>query len=310
MSESHRSHLIPILQALLVTVLWSTSWVLIKFGLKDIPALTFAGLRYTIAFLVLAMVVLSSQELRKSLRSLSRSNWLQLITLGLVFYALTQGAMFVAIEHLPAISLSLILSFTPAVVALMAIPWLGERPRRVQWIGMSLFLLGVMIYFAPFQVSLKVAGVAAGITCLLANAISTLMGRAINRRQDLHPLGVTVVSMGVGSLALLVVGLATQGLPRLDAGSWGIILWLAVVNTAFAFTLWNHTQRRLTAVESSIINNTMTIQIAILAWLFLGETLNAKGIAGLTLAVVGVLLVQRPRPVERSGREPEIREPG
>jgi drug/metabolite transporter (DMT)-like permease len=308
MSESHRSHSIPILQALLVTFLWSTSWVLIKFGLRDIPALTFAGLRYTIAFLVLAIVALSSKELRQSIRSLSRSDWLWLIVLGLVFYTLTQGAMFVALGNLPAISLTLILSFTPAVVALVAIPWLGERPRRIQWIGMFLFLLGVMIYFAPFRVSLKAIGLAAGITCLLANAISTLMGRAINRRQELHPLAVTVVSMGVGSMGLLVVGLTTQGLPRLDANNWAIILWLAIVNTAFAFTLWNHTLRRLTAVESSIINNTMTIQIAILAWLFLGETLDAKGLAGLTLAVMGALLVQRPRLVDRPGSEPETQE--
>ena len=109
-------------------------------------------------------------------------------------------------------------------------------------------------------------------------------------------------------MGLLVVGLTTQGLPSLDFGSWGIILWLAIVNTAFAFTLWNHTQRRLTAVESSIINNTMTIQIAILAWLFLGETLNAKGLAGLTLAVAGALLVQRPRLVDRPRSEPETQE--
>jgi drug/metabolite transporter (DMT)-like permease len=46
-------HLAAVLQALLVTLLWSTSWVLVKFGLADIPALTFAGLRYTVAFLCL-----------------------------------------------------------------------------------------------------------------------------------------------------------------------------------------------------------------------------------------------------------------
>ena len=249
MSRFRQSHLVPVLQALLVTFLWSTSWVLIKFGLKEIPALTFAGLRYTFAFLVLAVVVLASHRLRKSLFSLSAAGWLQLIALGLVFYTITQGAMFIALEYLPAISFTLILSFTPAAVALMAIPFLGERPRRIQWVGMALFLLGVVIYFAPFDVPLHMIGLAAGVTCLLANATATLMGRAVNRRQDLHPLVVTVVSMGVGSIALLAVGLSTQGMPRLGPQSWSLILWLAVVNTAFAFTLWNHTLRHLTAIE-------------------------------------------------------------
>lgn len=294
MSPSRRLHIVAVLQALLVTFLWSTSWVLIKLGLEEIPALTFAGLRYAIAFFMLAMLALSSAERRSALRSLSLREWVELVALGAVFYTLTQGAMFVALEHVPAISLTLILSFTPAVVALMAIPWLGERPRRIQWIGMALFVVGVTIYFAPAGMTLRAIGLAAGLICLVANAVSTLMGRAINRRGDLHPVVVTVVSMGFGSLALLAVGTAVQGLPTLGGRSWAIVLWLAVVNTAFAFTLWNHTMRRLTAVESSIINNTMTIQIALLAWLFLGESLDLRGALGLALAVVGALLVQLP----------------
>jgi drug/metabolite transporter (DMT)-like permease len=65
-----------------------------------------------------------------------------------------------------------------------------------------------------------------------------------------------------------------------------------VVNTAFAFTLWNHTLRTLPAMESSVINGTMLIQIALLAWLFLGEDLTSQEWIGVILAGLGVLLVQ------------------
>ena len=58
------SHTSAVLQALFVTFLWSTSWVLIRIGLEDIPALTFAGLRYTIAFLCLLPLVLVRGELK------------------------------------------------------------------------------------------------------------------------------------------------------------------------------------------------------------------------------------------------------
>jgi len=47
------SHLTIIMLALFVTFLWSTSFVIIKIGLAEIPPLTFAGLRYTIAFICL-----------------------------------------------------------------------------------------------------------------------------------------------------------------------------------------------------------------------------------------------------------------
>jgi drug/metabolite transporter (DMT)-like permease len=51
-------------------------------------------------------------------------------------------------------------------------------------------------------------------------------------------------------------------------------------------------------MESSIINNTMLIQIAVLAWLFLGESLSWRMVLGMVLAALGTLLVQvrrRPR---------------
>ena len=81
--------------------------------------------------------------------------------------------------------------------------------------------------------------------------------------------------------------------PCFTGTHWAIIIWLAVVNTAFAFTLWNRTLQILSALESSLINNTMLIQIAILAWVFLGETLAAPKILGLALASTGVWLAQR-----------------
>ena len=299
-----RSHIAPVLQALFVTFLWSSSWVLIKLGLEEIPALTFAGLRYSLAFLILAPFVLGIGELRKSLIDLSTDGWLRLVALGLLFYTLTQGAQFVGLVYLPAVAVSLFLSFTPALVALMGIPLLGETPTPLQWGGMLVYLLGAMVYLLPVEIPLAVAGLAAAVIGLVANAGSSVLGRFVNRDENLHPLVVTVVSMGVGAAALMVVGLASQGLPQLSGRSWGIVVWLAVVNTALAFTLWNHTLRRLTAVESSLINNTMLIQIALLAWVFLDESLSPKGIGGILLAASGVLVVQlaRPKAPEEPGR--------
>ena len=281
-----------VLLALLVTFLWSTSWILIKFGLKDIPALTFAGLRYGLAFLVLLPFALRGEELQK-LRALPPGMWARLALLGLLYYAVTQGAQFLGLAYLPAMTNSLLLSFSAVLVALLGVALLGERPTKLQWVGMALYLAGVLLYFYPLSIpAAQTVGYLIVIAGVLANAFSSILGRAVNRSASLRPVTITLVSMGIGSLLLLVSGLAVQGLPRLSLQSWGIILWLAVINSALAFTLWNHTLRTLSAMESSIINNTMLFQIAILAWIFLGERLGARGIAGMLLAGVGTLLVQ------------------
>jgi drug/metabolite transporter (DMT)-like permease len=285
-------HFRAVVQALFVTFLWSTSWVLIKIGLKDIPPLTFAGLRYVLAFACLLPFAIRSRQLA-SLRSLPAGTWARLIVLGLVFYSVTQGTQFLSLFYLPTVTSSLLLSFTVVIVALMGMLLLQERLTAVQWTGAGLYVIGVLVYFHPISlprgevIGLIVAGVG-----VLANALSSILGRHINRSGKLEPMAVTVVSMGVGAVVLLAVGVAVQGLPRLTARDWAIILWLAAVNSALAYTLWNHTLRTLSAMESSIINNTMLFQIALLAWGFLGEKLTRQEVTGMILAALGTLIVQ------------------
>jgi drug/metabolite transporter (DMT)-like permease len=297
MARNWSLHSRAVLQALLVTFLWSTSWVLIKIGLEDIPALTFAGLRYTLAFLFLLPFALYSGQLA-ALRHLPIGKWLRLLLLGLLFYTATQGAQFLSLAYLPAMTVSLLLSFTIILVALLGIFLLREQPVAIQWVGTGLYLAGISVYFYPLSVPRnEVVGLTIAVAGVLANALSSILGRDVNRSGELEPMAVTVVSMGCGGFLLLVGGIAVQGLPPLTLTHWAIILWLAVVNTALAFTLWNHTLRILSAMESSILNNTMLFQIAVLAWLFLGEPLGWRQILGMALAALGTLLVQiRRRP--------------
>jgi drug/metabolite transporter (DMT)-like permease len=280
------------LQALFVTFLWSTSWVLIKIGLEDIPALTFAGLRYSLAFLCLFLFSLRSVRLT-SLRSLPGQMWARLIALGLLFYAATQGAQFLGLAYLPAITVNLLLSFTSIIVALLGIVLLAERPTILQWVGVVLSVMGAVTYFSPVSIPAgQGIGFVVVVVGVLANAGSSLLGRQVNREGDIQPITVTTVSMGIGAVVLLATGALIQGLPCLGLTNWVIIAWLAVVNTAFAFTLWNHTLRTLSAMQSSIINNTMVIQIPVLAWLFLGERLTWQEGIGLALVGFGTLIVQ------------------
>lgn len=283
-----------IAQALLVTFLWSSSWVLIKFGLQaSLPPLTFAGLRYCLAFLVLLPFLLAKPAQRRRLVELPGRVWGRLALLGLLLYTLTQGAQFVGLSLLPAATLTLLLNLTPIAVALLSVFISDESPTMGQWAGSLLSAVGALIYFFPLAMPQGQAlGLAVGLFGMLANAVSSLMGRRINRDGHLSPLLITTVSMGIGGLILLVAGAVTQGFGELGWQQWAIIAWLAVVNTAVAFTLWNHTLRTLTAVESSVINNTMLPQIAVLAWVFLGEALTARQIVGLVLVGVGTLVVQ------------------
>lgn len=292
-------HFIAVLQALLVVFLWATSWVFVKIGLQAIPPILFAGLRYGLAFVCL-LLVLSFTDTKSELLRMPRNTWVKLIVLGILFYAGTQGAIFVALAYLPAVTVNLLWSFSSVVVALLGVLWLSERPTLMQWSGILLAIVGAFIYFYPVEIpQSQTVGVTVAILGVLANAASSILGRDINRSGRYRPLAVTVVSMGAGSIVLLVTGMIIEGVPVIDLQTWGIIAWLALVNTAFAFTLWNHTLRTLTAMESSLINGTMMIWIPIFAVIFLGETIIGIEILGLVAAGIGTLIVQLRIPLKK-----------
>lgn len=292
MTKKKYDRIVPISQALLVTFLWSTSFIIIKWGLVEIPPITYAGLRYLIASLCFLPFITRKKYITE-IKVLTRKEWRKLILLGFVFYTFTQGAQFLGLSLLPSVTVSLMLNFTPIVVAVLGIIILNEKPTTLQWIGAVLFLLGILTYFFPIDfVGNQALGLIVMSVGVLANAGSAIIGRDINRSKNISPLVITFISMGVGSIFLITIGFVKDGIPVIGFETWMYLLWLAIINTAFAFTLWNLTMQTLTAMESSIINGTMLIQIAVLAWFFLDESISIQEGAGMLIAATGAVLVQ------------------
>ena len=293
--SSHRylSHLRAVGIALLVTVLWSSSWILIRWGLdgEGLEPITFAALRYGLAAVVVAGWMLLREQPKASFSGIGRPTMIRILLLGIVMYALTQGAQFVAIDNQPAATTSLILSMTPLLVASFAVVSLGEIATSRQLLGAVLVIAGAWLYFSGDLGATTVGMIAAGVS-LGANVGASLLGRHVNREGHVSPVVVTALGMSLGAALLVVVGIALEGFPTVSLRAWLIIGWLAVVNTAVAFTLWNLSLKRLSAVESAGIKNTMMIQIAALAWVFLDEPLGVAELLGIVLVSIGIFFTQ------------------
>ena len=291
--DSRRTRIIAIAQALFVTVLWSSSFIVIKYGLQEIPPLTYAGLRYSIASVILLALIFAQPKMRAVLKNRSRRWWSMLFLYGCIYITVTQGTQFLGLFYLPAITFSLILNMTPIVVLMLAIPWLGERPSTRETILILLGIFGVVLYFFPLDFAgVSLIGLAIGVISLLANSGSALLGRAINRNRDTPSLVVTGIMMSIGALFLLMFGLITEPLAGLSLTAWIYILWLAVANTALAFWLWNKAMRVLRAIDMTLINSMMMPQIVILSIIFLNEYPNLLDWIGLIILAISVAAVQ------------------
>ena len=291
--DSKSLHVQSVLVGFFVTILWSSSWVIIKFGLDEIPPLTFAGLRYFMAASILMLGIGVRSDLRTSLRGQTSRWWLRLAGYGLVFITLTQGGQFLGLNYLPSIHLSLLLNLTPILVLLLSAPILREWPSSKDYALVMIGLMGVILFFFPLDfLVVPLIGLAIGIGELLANSASSIIGRQINRGKTISPFIVTGVSMMFGSSILLVAALMVEGYTILSLNGIIMISWLAVVNTAIAFTLWHRSMQELRAIDMTLINSTMMPQIVLLSIWFLGEFPTPQQWIGLVLLAMSVFGVQ------------------
>jgi drug/metabolite transporter (DMT)-like permease len=274
-----------------VTTIWSTSWIFIKIGLKEIPALPFASLRYFFAFLIL-LPWLFRNPTKGVIRALGWKDWLVLVGLAVLTYPLNQGGLFVALSYMPNTSVSLLQNFSPVFIALLGGLILKETVNSRQYLGMGVLLAGALIFFLPLQSNnLSIPGLIASFVTLFSNVFNSVLGRKVLKEGRYPVLVLTGVGMGMGSIIMMLISHGWEWIPRLSPQMWAILIFLACVNTALAFILWNTSLTRLTAFEANIINNTMLVQIAILSWIFLGDAITWKMAAGMTLVLGGAVLV-------------------
>ena len=287
----HYRRSLALAEALLVTFLWSTSYVLIKIGLIELNPIAFATYRYLLASSILVMLMVT--RYKSGDHSVLRKHLLLFLLLGFTGYFIAQGLQFFGLYYLPAITVTFILNMTPLCVLILSIVFLNERPTTLQLAGIIIVFVGVVTFFsASTLVFTEVIGVILTAISGVGWATHMIISRHYLRSSKLDAFEISTYPMFLGSLMLVGATFASGNIVQPSMNSWLIILWLSIVNTAVAFVLWNHALRVLRAYEQSILQNTMLIQITLLAYIFLGETLTIQKVTGIMSVFTGVLIVQ------------------
>jgi drug/metabolite transporter (DMT)-like permease len=220
-----------------------------------------------------------------------------LAALGLTTYAIVPAAMYVSLKLLPVNSTNLIFQAgIPLTVALFSGLLLNEPTSLRQWAGVLLTVVGVYLFFPARPEGGEALGAVLALVAAVGGAAGNLLTRYLMRDHPLRAGDVSMISMGIGSTLLLLVGWLAEPFPTLNGSSVVLLLWLSLINTALAFTLWNLALRTLTALEGGVIANAQIVEVALMAWLILGEQLAGVRIAAALVILLGVTLVQWRRP--------------
>ena len=284
---------VPYVVSVLVTLLWSSSYVLIKWGLTDIPPLFFATLRYALAFVVLFVADIVVGSRRERANPIGKRQVVLLVIAGLGGYTVAQGLQFVGLSYLPAVTTSFLLNFNPFFVLVMGAGLLGEGASIAQLGGLVLALAGAWAFFSERATwGRQWFGVVIVIVSGLGWALYVVVVRLIHRSGYVGSLRLTTVTMGVGVAGMAALTALTGQYSALTTNGVLIIVWLATANTALAFFMWNWSLKVIPAYELTVLQDLMLVEIALFALVFLGETITPIMAGGMALVLAGVAVVQ------------------
>lgn len=280
------------LYALLVLV-WSSTWVTIKIGLDDLPALLGAGIRFALA----GAGLLAWAALRR--RPLGTDVVLATV-LGVLPFATTYGLIYWAEQHIPSGLTAVLFGVLPLYVALLAAVTLPDEPLRARLLlGIGIAIAGLAL---AFNESLELgddelAGLAAA--AVVASPLASAVGNiSIKRRAGrLDALVLNGWAMLGGGALLLAASALTETWTDASFGAEavGSIVYLAAAGTAFTFVALTLLLRELPAVTTSFISVLLPFGALAFGALLEDEVVTSAALGGAALVALGIAVAQWPR---------------
>ena len=274
-------------------LIWSTGFVVARFGMPHAPPLTFLSWRY--AFSVLAFLVWI--RLSRAAWPAGRQQWLHLAVTGLLMHAGYLGGVWAAVKGgIGAGTVALIVGLQPVLTAL----WVsasGQERRATgrQWLGLAFGLAGLML--VVWQ-KLGVGEVRAGTLALAVLALVSITAGTLYQKRFVVRCDVRTAN----TVQLVAAFAVSAPLALLESGSieWhaqliGARAWSVLVLTLGGSSLLYLLVQRGAATSVSSLMYLVPPCTALLAWLMFGELLTASVLFGLALTALGVWLVVRQR---------------
>ncbi|MFA5966963.1 MAG: DMT family transporter [Patescibacteria group bacterium] len=280
-----------LMQALVATFLWSASKIILKLGLGLLSPWLLIGCIQAVAFL--GLLIYSRFYPIKLKQQLKSSEIYALVLLSMMGFVVAPVFSVIGLKYVTGLTAGLVAGLGSVLVVLLGWWILRERPRQWQAFGILLAVLGAYVFLGDGQFTGSLLGVFMLVLSEFAYAFNIVLTRLLMRQPGDQSLLVALIGSFMGAAILLPVGWLTGSSVAL--GYWQTWLVIGSVGLIFAFAglLWNYSLNYLLSFEASVLQNTMLIQVGLLSWIFLRETIVWYHWLGAIIVLMGVYLVNR-----------------
>lgn len=273
---------------LVLTVVWSLNWSVMKIATHYSGPFTFSAQRYVIGTVVLfALLTLRRNPLKPT-------PWWPTIAIGLcqtcAFQALAQWALMSGGAGKTAL-----LAYTmPFWVVPLAWWWLHEKPGLRRWLCIVVAAAGFVCVVEPWRPLGAPQGIMLALLAGLAWALATVLSkRLFQRHPDVTPLRLTAWQMLVGTIGLIIVALLTPQRAVEWTGTYiAALLYNGLLSSGVCWVLWALVVQRLSANVAGLTSLAVPVAGVLFAWGLLHEQPSFPEWTGIVLIGIALLALQ------------------
>ncbi|MBX0299248.1 DMT family transporter [Cryobacterium sp. 1639] len=283
---------------------WSSGFIIAKVGTDTAPVLTVLVWRYLVVAAILAVGMLA---IRLRARAIWPA-WRDIrphLTIGLFAQVGYVLPIYLAVAAgVSAGTTALIDAVQPLLVATLVGPLLGLRVRALQWLGLVLGAIGVVLIVAA-DASATTSGSPTPAYLLPLVSLASLVTATFLERRTTARLGIfaTLTTHAAVALVAVTVMAALSGalVPPATSGFWLSTVLIAVFPTLIAYALYWYLLRRLGITALNALLYLVAPTTAVAGTLLFGDPFTPATLVGLVLGA-GAIAPARRRP-ERIGGE-------
>ncbi|HEX4535893.1 MAG TPA: EamA family transporter [Candidatus Acidoferrum sp.] len=297
-NEGHRATWKTLLAFGIIYFVWGSTFLAIRVGVREVPPLILAAMRFFVAGIVLYGWMIARGE-----RSPSGREWRSATLLGLVIFVLDYGLLFWAEQWVPSGIAAVMLALIPAFMALSEIIFLRTQTLTVRLVVALLIGIGGVAVLMSRSLNLGGAPIdKTGAAALIFASMSWSVASALTRKLTLPKS--KVMSSGAQMLAggvLLAVTAAVLGEFRdfhpgnVSREVWFSLLYLIVAGSIVGFTayVWLIHHESPTKVGTYAYVN--PIVAVLVGYFFGGEALSSRTIVGTMFVLISVVVITTTR---------------
>ncbi len=295
-SSQPSSQKAAILSLIVLVLIWGYNWVVMKVALQYSSSSDFAALRILVGLVGLLVVFICS---RKPL--LPRKEVFGIVFTGLLqtggFYVFSTWALVSG-----AVGKTVVLNYAmPFWVLLFAWFALGERLRRMQWMGVAIALAGLLFILMPFRFTQGLFSEVLALLSGLSWAAGIVVAKRLQQRTELDLLSFTTWQMIFGSIPLFLCAFLIPSPPvRWTATFVATLAYSGILGGAVAWSLWFFALSRLPAGVASFGTLATPVVGVLAAWIQLGETPTSLEAVGMML-IIGALVLNSIQAIKPQG---------